>query len=108
MTRQKINHRKRARKVWPRLVQIAQSRGFITYAEIAAFIGLHHRSARWFLGVIQRECRRRGLPPLQALVVNKQTRRPGSGYVASPVQGKGYRKTVRQVRAFDWPSTAPF
>lgn len=108
MAQKKINHKKRARRVWPHLVKIARSRGFITYAEIAAILGLHHRSARWFLGVIQTECRRRGLPPLQALVVNKQTHRPGNGYVASPTQGAEYRKAVRRVRAFDWPATAPF
>ena len=107
MAKKKINHLKRARRVWPRLVQIAQSKGFDTYGENAGSIGLHHRSAAWYLGVIQAECRRRGYPPLQALVVNKTTRKPGKGYTTTPTTEPAYKKAVCRVRAYDWPKAAP-
>lgn len=109
MAKKKVNHLKRARKVWPRLVQFAQSKGLDTYSENTASIGLHHRSAAWYLGVIQAECRRHGYPPLQALVVNKTTRKPGKGYTATPTTGPSYDKAVRRVWEYDdWPMTPPF
>ncbi len=108
MKNKKIDHEKRARKAWKYLVKLAQSGETTTYGEVAGRQGLHHRSAQWFLGVIQRECRQRGLPPLQALVVNKRTGRPGGGYVASARSGRGYRKAVRAVQAYKWSKAAPF
>lgn len=108
MAKKKINHRKRARRVWPRLVQIAQLKEFDTYGENAGSIGLHHRSAAWYLGVLQAECSRRGYPPLQALVVNKTLGKPGKGYTETSTTGPAYDKAVRQVWRYDWPKTAPF
>jgi hypothetical protein len=62
----------------------------ISYAELArrlrkksrAFAGINHRSrplyaALWEIGD---ECRQMGLPPLPALVVRADTRRPGDAY----------------------------
>ncbi len=103
-----IDHRQRARAAWPYLVQTARQGRRITYGELCALIGLHHRAAGWFLGVIQRFCRQNSLPPLQAVAVNKQTRVPGSGYVATPRGGRAYRKALGAVYGEKWPRRAPF
>jgi hypothetical protein len=62
----------------------------ITYAELARelrdlaeeFAHIGHRSRELYaaLGEVGRECRRRWLPPLPALVVRADTRRPGAAY----------------------------
>jgi hypothetical protein len=80
----KIDHFKRAAQAWPILAKQANKKGKpFTYGELCSKLGLHHRAAGWFLGVIQRYCYQEGLPPLQALAVNKRTGLPGSGYVGS-------------------------
>lgn len=66
MARTHIDQRARARRAWPRLVDVSRRRGRITYGALAAALGLHHRAASWFLGEIQRYCRSPGLRPLQA------------------------------------------
>jgi hypothetical protein len=64
----------------------------ITYAELArqlrdfsdAFEFAHHRNRELYtaLAEVGAECRRRRLPPLPALVVRADTRRPGAAYYA--------------------------
>lgn len=104
----KIDHVARARAAWKPLYKLARKGGCISYGALTKPLGLHHRSARWFLGVIQEECRRQNFPPLQAIVVNKQTGAPGAGYVATGRQGKTYRKAVQRVHKYRWPKKAPF
>lgn len=104
----KINHVERARAAWTILVKLARKGKKVSYGELSRPLGLHHRSARWFLGVIQEECQRQSLPPIQAIVVNKRTGVPGSGYVATSRQGKSYRKAIRRVHEYAWPKKAPF
>jgi hypothetical protein len=68
----------------------------ITYAELArtlrdtsgAFATLSHRSRELYAALteIGRECRRLALPPLPALVVRADTRRPGDAYHAAPAR----------------------
>lgn len=103
-----VDHFARAKKAWPYLVKRAE-RGDppFTYGELSALLGLHHRSARWFLGVIQEYCRRHKLPPLQALAVNKKTGLPGSGYVGSPRTTAEHKHALKRVRSKKWPSKAP-
>ena len=104
----KIDHVARARVAWPILSKLAHKGKKITYGELSGFLGLHHRSARWFLGVIQEECIRQDLPPIQAIVVNKRTGVPGAGYVATGRHGKVYRRSVRRVHEYAWSKKAPF
>jgi hypothetical protein len=62
----------------------------ISYADLAArlrqrskaFAGINHRSRQLYAALweIGDECRRLGLPPLPALVVRADTRRPGEAY----------------------------
>ena len=104
----KIDHVVRARAAWEILYKLARKGRRISYGDLTEPLGLHHRSARWFLGVIQEECRRRDLPPMQAIVFNKRTGVPGAGYVATGKKGKAYRKAVRRVHEYRWPKKAPF
>lgn len=107
-SRQKIDHVARARQAWKILRKRARKGNLITYGELSGRMGLHPRSARWFLGVIQEECRQQRLPPLQAIAVNKATGVPGIGYDATERQGKKYRKAVKQVHSRNWKEEAPF
>lgn len=104
---QKIDHRKRARRAYPILRRVAQAGKRITYKELTDTLGLHHRAARWLLGVIQAYCAENDLPPLQALVIRKADKVPGKGYAATPCGGRKYRKAVRRVQAFNWPKKLP-
>ena len=73
----------------------------ITYAQLAEqlretsedFEHVWHRSPEFFAALrdIGRECRRLGLPPLPALVVRADTRRPGAAYFASKRAGASTR-----------------
>jgi hypothetical protein len=77
----------------------------ITYAELARalreraeeFETVSHRSAELYAALteIGGECRRLRLPPLPALVVRADTRRPGAAYFAGIV-GKGNQVAVWQ------------
>lgn len=106
----KIDQHARARLAWKHLVKIARNKetSSICYSDLAKLMKLHHRATRWFLGVIQEQCALQGLPPLQALVVNKITGLPGTGFTGSPRDRKSYEKAVKQVREFHWPPKAPF
>lgn len=57
-----IGHISRAKSAWPLLVRRARENGPpYTYGELCAELGLHHRAASWFLGVIQNYCKRHHL-----------------------------------------------
>jgi hypothetical protein len=106
----KIDQLERAARAWPILAKQANKKGQpFTYGELCLKLGLHHRAAGWFLGVIQRYCQTEGLPPLQALAVNKSTRLPGSGYVGSTRTHKAHQAALQKVYypQKPWPITAP-
>jgi hypothetical protein len=73
----------------------------ITYAELAEqlraadeeFEYVHHRTRPLYaaLGEVGQECRRLRLPPLPALVVRADTRRPGQAYFTGTCSGLTYR-----------------
>lgn len=100
-------HVERAKAAWPILVHRARSaNGPMTYGELSAAIGVHHRTARFFLGVIQRHCIENALPKLQALVVNKQTKVPGGGYLGERGR-KSHQREVAAVTAYAWSVRPP-
>jgi hypothetical protein len=94
----------------------------ITYAELATalrdtsedFFHVTHRSRELYaaLGEVGRECRRRRLPPLPALVVRADTGRPGSAYFTGKCTGVVYRgeqvadwrKDLEAVKQATYPS----
>ena len=100
-------HRRRARRAWPKLVAAAKRGEPLSYKELSDSIGEHWRAASWFLGVIQRYCAKMGLPRLQALAVNQQTRVPGKGYAGSRGR-RAHAREVGRVRVQRWPKKAPF
>jgi len=103
-----IDHYERASRAWPLLVQRARNRGDpYAYCELCGLLGLHHRAASRFLGVIQDYCRRHELPPLQALAVNKKTKLPGPGYVGSERTRAAHNRKLAEVRSERWQLRAP-
>jgi putative restriction endonuclease len=97
-----VDQEYRAGLIWPILVKAAAQevpRELLTYGEVAQQIGVHHRVLSYPLGHIQAYCISNGLPPLTALVVNKQTRMQGNGYTAGQT---GDLADVEAVFAFDW------
>jgi hypothetical protein len=80
----------------------------ITYKDLAAalrdfseaFEYAHHRNPQLYaaLGEIGRECRRARLPPMPALVVRADTRRPGDAYYS----GKRSRIAYKDDKVIAW------
>jgi hypothetical protein len=105
----KTDHNARARQAWPILVKRAsEGEKPFSYGELCEPLGLHARSAQYFLGVIQEHCEKLKLPPLQALVVNKRTGLPGKGYYGSARSPKAHTEALKLVYARNWPRQAPF
>lgn len=103
-----IDHRARARKAWPVLVRLALAKKQpLTYGELCTKLGFHPRAAQWFLGVIQTHCKKSGLPPLQALAVNKRSRLPGKGYTGSARSRARHAAAVKNVHSYKWTKSAP-
>ena len=71
------------RQAWPVLWEAIRQGRTVTYTELAGRSGrpLHHRQIhRQLLREMSLRCRRIGLPDLAALVVRKDSGRPGSGW----------------------------
>ena len=93
----------------------------ITYAELAAavrdaaedFEYVTHRSRQLYaaLGEVGDECRRLRLPPLPALVVRADTKRPGDAYYEGKCSGvvyrgekvEGWRRDLEAVKRASYP-----
>lgn len=70
----------KAKLLWPELIKLAKSHKQKTYGELAPLIDVHHQSLGSALGPIQDYCQDEGLPALTAVVINKDSRKPGSGF----------------------------
>jgi hypothetical protein len=77
---------RRAREALPLLVRQAEAARTIEYNEIARELGMPNpRNLNYVLGAIGNtlgelsESRREGIPPIQCLVINKNTGLPGEG-----------------------------
>lgn len=93
----------------------------ITYAELAEqvrdtdeeFEYLHHRNRQLYIALseVGEECRRLKLPPLPALVVRADTRRPGDAYYQGKCGGTvypddriaGWQRDLEAVKAARYP-----
>ena len=74
--------RKKVATIWDMLVEIAQhSGGPITYTQIANKVGGLPRGVGRLLGPIQDFCLANSAPPLTSLVVRKNGKNPGDGYI---------------------------
>lgn len=101
-----INQIERARLAWQVLTKVAKNRDTITYCELGAKIGVHHRAIRYVLGPIQDYCMVSGLRPLTILVVNGSGR-PGTGFIAH--DPNDLENGMESVWSYPWATTAnPF
>ena len=93
-------------QLWSMLTILALTKGLrITYKlagqNCKPFV--HHRGMREPLGKIQTYCRDNGYPPLQIMVVNKETEVPGNScYPGYDTWDEAYKA----VNEFDW-TTVP-
>ena len=81
-------------QIWIFLVCAARKRKTYTYSDIKNILNLkvaNQNIGKEYLDSIRSYCDKKGYPPLDVLVVNKDTGLPGAGYVP--------RKTVDQDRA---------
>lgn len=76
-------------------------RGPITYQQLGEAVGVHHRTLRKGLEVIQAHCRVRGWPTLTAFVVTKHAGLPSSGCDVTEVDE--FASASAQARKIDWP-----
>lgn len=95
--------------VFEYLKRCASEMRTVTYGEIAEKFSMGKGQAvRYPLGYIRDDvCRARGLPWLNALVVNAETWRPGDSFLPAGValgrdEERLWRGMVLQVFAFDW------
>jgi len=97
-----VDQEARAHEAWDILAECARRKQPLAYGELAGQMGIHHRACAPFLGLIQAHCRSHGLPPLQSLVVNKQTSVPGGGYHGSGTDLRELIQAHDDVFAFSW------
>ena len=93
----------RALQIWQILICKAANRQTITYGQLAKILGFKRAGTVGnMLGYILAYCPAHDLPPLTALVVNRQTGLPGKGFTIENV-------SVEQERVFrfDWFSLMP-
>lgn len=87
----------------PYLVHFAKTRRTVTYGQLSGLIGVHWRTATYWLGHIRDDIDSRGgLPLLTAIVVNKQTRLPGADWLPEGTEDlspEEYRKRYEDEKA---------
>ena len=82
------------------LVDLARQRDTITYGDVAPKIGVpHHRQVGQRLDAIAVHLCMMGLPPLQVLVVNQGSRRPGLGMLCGAAT---FEEARNRVYDYDW------
>lgn len=69
-----------AERLWSILTEFSKSREVQTYTGIGGRLGLKAQSVSGVLAPIHAYCEQNDLPLLTALVVQKKTRRPGTGF----------------------------
>lgn len=101
-----INQAERAYRTWPILTARAREGATVTYGDLGSLLGIHHRTIRYVLGLIQTYCLEEKLPPLTILVVD-QSGKPGTGFIAYDVDKLA--EGMALVYAYNWDAiTNPF
>jgi hypothetical protein len=108
------------RRSWPVFREALRTGRTITYTELAERVGrpLNRRHLhRQLLTPLSLRCRAAQLPDLSALVVRKDTGRPGGGWGNADANSSGGRKmaapdsawidALRDCLAFAWPDQVP-
>ena len=89
-----------AMQLWSMLVLMATFKDKPRpYAEIGLLVGVWQRNMGLPLGMIQDYCKRNALPPLQALVVNKETGYPTCGGYAADTN---WDEVYKSIYEFGW------
>lgn len=86
----------RAAQAWSLLAFAAMNRQTLTYELVGRLTGMHAAGLGAVLEPIQSFCLLKELPPLSALVVNKATGLPGTGFIAAEDVPREF------VRIFEW------
>ncbi len=94
-----VSQLERAHRAWPELVKVAMERRTATYGELGGAIGIHHRTVRYVLSIIQTYCLEENLPPLTILIVNASGK-PGSGFIAHDLEN--FQSGLEEVWDFAW------
>jgi hypothetical protein len=92
-----------ARKIWPRLIVLAERHETITYQALGETLGITGRALQYFeriLAPIKYYCLQHGLPQLSALVVRKDSGLPGTGAEADEMD-------IDQVFSYNWRARSP-
>jgi len=97
-----INQAERAYRAWPVLTQLGKQHSQMTYGELAAHLGVHHRAIRYILSQIQDYCFNEELQPLTILVINSNTGLPGVGFIACEMDD--LERGRNEAYSFDWES----
>ena len=69
--------------LWPHLIAAAAEKRTLLYSELAPYIATNPRNVDKALGPIFYYCKGNNLPSLTSIVINKKTRKPGSGFTNS-------------------------
>ncbi len=102
MKRPRINKSTaKRREVFEYLKKCAGEHRTRSYKEIGDAVGLWYRVLRFPLYFIWQKCDERGLPELNAIAVNRKTKRPGPG---CPQLASKWEDVRDRVFAFDWNS----
>jgi len=96
-----INQSERARLAWSALTSLAAQSRAVTYSELGAVIGIHHRAVKFALDPIQTYCIEEKLPPLTILVAGARGR-PGRGFIAHDLDDLD--AGLAEVWSYDWRS----
>lgn len=95
-----INHEERATRAWPILALAATQSRDLTYKQLGAELGIHHRACRYVLHEIQTYCQDQGWPILTMVVVNSKTGLPGAGCVVH--EPDVIEEKRAELRVFPW------
>jgi hypothetical protein len=76
------------------MIQAAQDKRCVPYAEIEHVCGLSHKQASHYAGRLGDYCIDRDLPPLNALLINSNTCIPSGGFAPYQEKGKDWGQLV--------------
>lgn len=90
----------KAALTWNILVKVAaREDGFIRYKELGDQIGIHHRTVRFVLAIIQDYCLTNQLLPI-TILVGDENRLPGKGFIAWDIENAEEGKN--KVYSYNW------
>src|ERR1039458_9781762 len=93
-----MTDKQRALQYWSILVFAAREQKLVSYEMLSQMTGMAHEAGRE-LGYIYYYCRRKGLPLLNLLAINKETGRPGQG---CPADLTDLPAQQARVFVYDW------